>query len=124
VYSVHALVFLARRKEQTPLPSHEIAEACGVPPKFLLKLLKALVPVGLLGSLKGPQGGYWLAKSPRDITLLEIVEAIDPPVWANFPAFENGRNSASGRLRRIYEGVAEGVRNYLQKIRLSDLARR
>src|SRR5207302_8784643 len=73
-YAIHALVFMAAQKSTRPLASHNIAHARGIPERFLLKVLKPLVSVRLLMSIKGPNGGYRLAKPPNAITLLEILE--------------------------------------------------
>ena len=73
-YAICALVHLAGQKGNQPVASHRIARRRGVPEKFLLKVLKPLATRGILRSVKGPHGGYRLAKTPKDITLLEIVE--------------------------------------------------
>jgi len=57
-----------------------ISENNGIPPKFTLKILRKLQTSGLVRSFKGAGGGYALAKEPKDITLLDIVESVDGPV--------------------------------------------
>src|SRR5438067_1459781 len=84
-YALHALVFMATEKKERPVASHEIAKARSIPERFLLKVLKPLVTARVLSSLKGPNGGYKLAKSPRDISLLDIVEAVDGPIHGYAP---------------------------------------
>ena len=100
-YAVHALVHMARQKGDQPLASHLTARERGIPEKFLLKLLKPLVSRGVLKSVKGPNGGYRLAKAPKDITLLEIIEAVDGPIQAQ-GGFEG---SAGNRLGKKLQAV-------------------
>src|SRR5437588_7469747 len=80
-YALHAVVFMAAQKQPNkPVASHNIAKARGIPERFLLKVLKPLVSARLLMSIKGPNGGYRLARAANEITLLEVVEAVDGPI--------------------------------------------
>src|SRR5262245_37077015 len=76
-YAIHAMVHIAAEKPTAPIASHEIARAHDIPERFLLKVLKPLVSAGLLYSVKGPRGGYRLARSPNQISLLEVVEGVE-----------------------------------------------
>src|SRR5947209_19685950 len=76
-YAIHALAFMAAQKHNEPIPSHKVAQSDDIPEGFLLKILKPLVPAGILHSIIGPNGGYRLAKSPREISMLGIVKAVD-----------------------------------------------
>src|SRR5947209_17389598 len=70
-YALHAVAFMAGRKDNTrPVASHNIAAARGIPERFLLKVLKPLVSARLLFSVKGPNGGYRLARPADQITVL------------------------------------------------------
>lgn len=118
-YAIHALAFMASKGESRPMPSHVVAQAQGIPERFLLKVLLPLVAAGVLRSLKGPNGGYQLARPPREITLLNIVEAIDGPIQAPI-SFEGGNGLAS-QLETVFGQANEAVRKQLQKVRLSEL---
>jgi Rrf2 family protein len=122
-YAIHALVFMANQKHNRPIASHHVAQARGIPERFLLKVLKPLVSVRLLQSIKGPNGGYRLAKGPNDISLLEILEAVDGPIrgQASFSREETDGH-LNKRLDQICQQAADGVRKQLQKVRLSELA--
>src|SRR5579883_219209 len=115
-YAVHALAYMASLEGNRPMPSHLVAQAQGIPERFLLKVLLPLVSVGVLRSLKGPNGGYQLARSPREISLLEIVEAIDGPIRA--PISFEGNNGLASRLETIFGQANESVRRQFQKVRL------
>jgi Rrf2 family protein len=124
-YAVQAVGYLAGRGEGPPVPSHLIAQACGLPEGFLLKVLKPLVDARLLRSLKGPHGGYALARPAAKVTLLEVVEAVDGPIRGQAPLAQDnvkGRGDLDRRLEEVCERVAEAVRKNLGKVRLSELA--
>ena len=121
-YAIHALVHMATRNDNRPLPSHLTAQEEGIPERFLLKVLKPLVSRGVLRSVKGPNGGYQLAKAPKEITLLEIVEAVDGPIQANISFEGKDTGGLEKQLQAICVQAADSVRKQFQKIRLSDLA--
>src|SRR3984893_3666707 len=91
-YALHSVVYMAAQKQHKPVASHRIAEARGIPERFLLKVLKPLVSARVLLSLKGPNGGYRLLKSPKQITLLEVVEAVDGPIRGDAPPVGTGKD--------------------------------
>jgi Rrf2 family protein len=122
-YGLHAVVYMASLKHDRPVASHIIAKNQGIPDRFLLKILKPLVTAQILKSLKGPNGGYRLAKPASAISLLEIVEAIDGPVRGHSPLSEDGGDSALNRkLAAICNQGAEHTRKRFEKVRVSDLA--
>jgi Rrf2 family protein len=121
-YAIHALAFMAGQKSGRPVASHVIAQARGIPERFLLKVLKPLVSARVLQSVKGPNGGYRLAKTPADITLLEVLEAVDGPIRGQASMTANGHVTPLDRqLDQISHQAAEQLRRHLQKVRLSDL---
>jgi Rrf2 family protein len=124
-YALQALVQLAQEGGGRPIASHAAARAHGIPERFLLKVLKPLVDAGVLRSLKGPNGGYRLARPAKDITLLEVVEAVDGPVRGDAPPVGAGKESAAlaKRLQEACDGAAALVRGRLAKVTLAELAR-
>jgi len=125
-YALHALVHMAREGDGRPVPSHDAARAHGIPEKFLLKLLKPLVDARVLLSLKGPNGGYRLAKPAKHITLLEVVEAVDGPVRGDAPPVGTGKDGAATfdkRLQAVCDQAAALVRERLGLVTLAQLAR-
>jgi Rrf2 family protein len=122
IYALRSLVFLARHDQGTLFPSHTIAKADGTPDRFLLKILKPLVSARMLRSVKGPHGGYKLARPPKDITLLEILEAVDGPRRAEAPQFSKEGSALDRRLQAACEEAARAVRPLLQDVTLSELA--
>jgi Rrf2 family protein len=122
-YAVQALVSLAAQEGGGVLPSHHAARAHGMRAPFLLKVLRPLVRVGILDSVKGPHGGYRLARPPKRITLLEVVEAEEGPLGGAFPHIEGkGTNVLDGRLRQVWAQVNDQTRKLLGKVTLAQLA--
>ena len=124
-YAIHALVYMAGQKQNRPVASHRIAKARGIPERFLLKVLKPLVSARVLLSIQGPNGGYRLARPAGEITLLEVLEAVDGPIRGQ-ASFD--RDDTDGRLNKkldqICNQAADQVRRQLQKVCISDLKSR
>jgi Rrf2 family protein len=121
-YALHAVVFMAGQKGNRPVASHFIADKEHIPERFLLKVLKPLVSARILHSVKGPNGGYRLAKTAKEISLLEILEAVDGPIRGQAPFNAQEANGAlNKKLGNICKTLADQARNQLQKIRVADL---
>jgi Rrf2 family protein len=121
-YAIHAVVYMAAQKNNKPVASHHVAKARGIPERFLLKVLKPLVAARVLHSVKGPNGGYRLARSPSDVTMLEIIEAVDGPIRGQAPLTQGESDSPLDRkLENIASQCAEQLRKQLAKVRLSEL---
>ena len=76
-WGVHACTLLATLPARGALPAAKLAEYHGVPAAYLAKHLQALARDGVLETVKGARGGYRLARPAADITLADVVEAID-----------------------------------------------
>jgi Rrf2 family protein len=114
---------MAVQKENRPVPSHLIAQDRGIPERFLLKVLKPLVSARVLLSVKGPNGGYRLARPASKVSLLEVIEAVDGPVLGQAPLSQDGaQDSLNRRLQAICKQAADQIRRQLEKISISDLA--
>jgi len=124
-YALHAVAYMAVQKHDKPVASHHIAQARGIPERFLLKVLKPLVSARVLLSIKGPNGGYRLARSPSDITMLEILEAVDGPIRGQAPfSDEENHGNLNQKLENICKRTADQVRKELDRVRISDLVSR
>lgn len=122
-YALHAVVYMAALKKEEPTASHIIARKKGIPERFLLKVLKPLVSARVLISVKGPNGGYQLARSPSDISLLDVIEAVDGTISGQAPTGQQDSGGAlNRRLEHICNQTAEQVRKQLGKIRISELS--
>jgi Rrf2 family protein len=123
-YALHALAYMAGDPAEKPVPSHVVAADRGIPERFLLKVLRPLVSARVLTSVKGPNGGYRLLKPAKQITLLEVVEAVDGPVRGDAPAV--GAGAAAGLDRKLQgacDQAAVLTRERLGKVTLAELAK-
>src|SRR5215510_9439641 len=82
-YAVRAVLHLAHMKNGERAATSTVAKEQRIPPSFLAKIISQLSIAGLLHTSRGARGGVTLAREPKDITLLEVVEAIDGPIQLN-----------------------------------------
>jgi Rrf2 family protein len=89
-YAIRAMVYLAQLGAEHRAATSQIALDKKIPPSFLAKIVSQLSVAGLLQTSRGAHGGVSLARSPEQITLLDVVEAIDGPILLNECVGENG----------------------------------
>ena len=82
-YAVRAVLHLARAGNAERSATSTVAKEQNIPPSFLAKIISQLSIAGLLHTSRGARGGVTLARDPREITLLEVIEAIDGPIQLN-----------------------------------------
>lgn len=111
-YAVLAMAELARSGEG-PVPIAQIAERRAMPVQFLEQLFSTLRRDGLLTSQRGVKGGYRLARAPEEITVLEVVQALDGRVG------EEAREAGG-----IWEEGVEALRGVFSSTTIADIARR
>jgi Rrf2 family protein len=121
-YAVQATLQLAQANSSTPVPCSHLASVGRMPERFLLQILRHLVTHGILHSTRGVDGGYSLERKPEEISLLDVIEAIDGPLNTTLPSSNVAELSAcETRLHEALEQVTVNVRRQLQAIKLSDL---
>jgi len=82
-YALRAVLYLARLEPGRKEPTSRIAEERHIPPSFLAKIISQLAIAELITTSRGAHGGVALSKSPGEISILEVVEAIDGPIGLN-----------------------------------------
>ncbi len=82
-YALRAVIFLARMDGDEKASTSTIAEKQKIPPSFLAKIVSQLSLAGLIQTSRGARGGVSLAKKPEEISVLDVIEAIDGPVLLN-----------------------------------------
>jgi len=82
-YALRAMLYLARLEPTQRAATSRIAEEQRIPPSFLAKIISQLSIAGLIHTSRGARGGVSLAREPGNISLLEVVEAIDGPIMLN-----------------------------------------
>ena len=89
-YAVRAILYLARLEPTQRAATSQVAQEQRIPPSFLAKIISQLSIAGLLHTSRGARGGVTLAREPKDISLLEVIEAIDGPILLNECVNGNG----------------------------------
>lgn len=82
-YAVRAIMYLAKIGSDKKAATSQIADEQDIPLSFLAKIIAQLSVAGLLQTMRGARGGVALARDPNEISLLEVVEAIDGPIQLN-----------------------------------------
>ena len=122
-YGLMALKFLAERFDTPSLSAKDIAEAYGIPPQLLAKILQRLTKMGLLCSHAGMNGGYALSRPPEEISAFDVIRAIDGELFIT--SCESGTKSCdltdSCTIREPLRKVNESISEVLKAIRVSDL---
>jgi Rrf2 family transcriptional regulator, cysteine metabolism repressor len=112
-YAVSALTELARRGNAGPVPIGEIARQRAIPVQFLEGLFATLRRAGILQSQRGVKGGYLFARRPEEVTVLEVVEALDGALGADAEA-----------AGPVWVDAADALRRQLETVTIRDVAER
>ena len=125
-YGIMAAVDLAMQNGSAPIQAKSIARRQGIPARFLEQVLHAMKRAGLVSSLRGAQGGYVLSKKASELSVAEILEALDGPFLA--VAGLNGQNhlrpsgKSNALLAKVWDRVYEAERQVLEAITVEELA--
>jgi len=126
-YGAHAVIELARRYGQGPVQCAEIAARQKIPEAYLDQLLSGLRRAGIVRSSRGPHGGHELARDPRQVTLGEIVTALEGPVvpheFVHSPSADSEGSDwwAACAVRNAWLEAAEASQRVLDRTTIQDL---
>lgn len=120
-YALQATLQLAQADSQVPVPCSRLAAEGKMPERFLLQILRNLVAHGILGSTRGVEGGYTLERSPDEISLLEVIEAIEGPLISAVPVGEGLPEGSRTKLEQALAEVTALARRELEAVKLADL---
>lgn len=118
--ALHAMVYLASQ-ENGPVSTARIAEALGVSRAHLSKVMQWLSRDGLVDSVRGPKGGFVLARDPGDITLLDVYEVIEGPLEESECLLDAPACGGQCILGDLLRSVNRQVAEKLKGTRLADL---
>lgn len=125
-YAVRIVVFLAQRQqtEQKRADASTIAENTGVSLRFALKILRNLVGCGIARSFKGTQGGYELNRPPAEITLRELLSAVQGEYV--FSRCLGGAdctkpNNTGCKVQRVFREISDMVKQKLDSVTIAEL---
>ncbi len=123
-YAVMALIELAVRQNNQPIQIKEISGATGIPHHFLAKLVQILVKDGILNSTKGRGGGIRFVLPPSQITIAEVVKAIDGQQTFQNCIFglQNCDGTRDCPVHSMWSPIRNQIFNFLENTSIADLA--
>lgn len=122
-YAIRAMVELAAAGDG-PVKAERLAQAQAIPLKFLENIMTDLRQSGLVRSQRGTEGGYWLAKPAKGISLADVIRAVEGPL-ANVrgSAAEELEYAGSAEpLQAVWVAVRASLRSVLETVTLDDVA--
>jgi Rrf2 family protein len=121
-YAVRALVELAAA--DGPLKAEEIADRQHIPVRFLLNILGRLTLAGLTESRRGSEGGYRLALDPVDISIADVIRAVEGPLADvhDMPPEELDYPQPAAPLRDVWLATRAALRRILERVSVGDIA--
>jgi Rrf2 family protein len=124
-YGIRAVLDLAQHYGQGLVQSSEIASRQLIPEPYLDQLLVALRKAGLVRSVRGPKGGHMLARSPNQVTLEEVLVALEGPIIMDCGEKPSGCvQSDTCAVRRVWQGIDEVTKRVLSSTTMADLVQR
>jgi Rrf2 family protein len=126
-YAVRAAVELAARSPDRaagPTKGEQVGIAQGIPTKYLENILAELRRSGIVGSQRGADGGYWLARPPDKVSVADIIRAVEGPL-ADVRGESPDQLSYVGPakpLEQVWVATRASVRNVLEQVTLADIA--
>jgi len=122
-YAVRAAVELADADEKNPVKGERIAEAQDIPLQFLEHILLELKHARLVRAKRGARGGYWIARPPEEITLANVIRAVEGPL-ANIQDIAPEATEYPGQAKEltdIWIAVRASLRRVLESVTIADL---
>jgi len=130
-YAIIALVRLAREYKQKPLQIGVIAEEEKIPKKFLEAILRDLKNAGILTSIKGRNGGYYLSQAPEDVNLATIIRLFNGPIafipcvtYRYYEACDVAKDEEVCGIRTVFKEVRDTTVEIFKRATLAEIIRR
>ena len=122
VYGLIAAGYIAEYgSANTAVLASTISKEFSIPQEYLLKILQLLVRANILRSKRGPRGGFYLAKSPENTSLLDVIEAIEGTFSSELEINETAENYQSSKIFEACLKITEKTRDMFAAVRLSDV---
>ncbi|OGW34613.1 MAG: hypothetical protein A2010_17520 [Nitrospirae bacterium GWD2_57_9] len=124
-YGIRSVLYLARQPFKKISFVNEISEEYKIPRSFLAKILQKLVKAKLIRSYRGVKGGFSLAKQAREISMLDVIEAIEGKMCLNICLVDKKKCSFSKHcpVSPVWAAVQVKFTDMLKKMNFEDLAR-
>lgn len=124
-YAIRCVLYLSGQPAGRLVSRREVSREMGIPEPFLGKIAQGLAKAGLVIVRQGSRGGYVLALPPQDISLLQVVEALDGEILINDCLSRPGQCERDARcpVHGVWRGVRNGLRQALDRVDFAELAR-
>ena len=127
-YGIMAAIDLAMNGKEAPVQARAIARRQAIPIRFLEQVLHSMKKAGLVESLRGAQGGYLLLKEPSALSVADILEVLEGPVFhrafQNDQPFDRPLSKQELLLGQVWKQVAQAEHEVLNRITIDELAGR
>jgi Rrf2 family transcriptional regulator, iron-sulfur cluster assembly transcription factor len=125
-YAIRGIIYLAQQPAGKMALISEIAEAAQVPQTFLAKIFQSFAKLGIVNSYRGTGGGFTLSRPAGQISLREVVEAVEGPILPNRCLIGSGscERDKSCNVHGVWREVQKQVADILGNVTIEDLARR
>lgn len=121
-YALVSVGYIAQNYKEGAVLAARVSKEYGIPLEYLLKILQQLVRANVLRSKRGPRGGFFLARPDTDITLLEVIEAVDGPLSGHLHLAEQTNNAPfSLKMEAICRQSTAKTREIFAGAKLSDM---
>jgi Rrf2 family protein len=123
-YAVRAVIELAASSQEPPRKVDDVAQAQKIPVSFLENILTQLRSAGIVRSQRGPEGGYWLAQPAEELSLAQVIRAVEGPlvgVRGQRPEEVQYVGSAES-LKQVWVALRANLRKVLEHVTVADVA--
>lgn len=124
-YALRAVIYLAQHVDEWPISGKTIAAQAGIPAPYLSRIMGDLVRGGLLQSARGPSGGFRLARSPKEISLYDVLARFEAFLADQRPCPFNNQICSDEDPCQGHDGwnkVCETLRNYLRRTSIQQVS--
>jgi len=124
-YGIRGVLYLAQQDNGKVSMLSAIAKAQDVPPRFLAKIFQALAKAGIVKSHRGAKGGFSLARMPADVTMKNVIEAIEGPIFLNVCLMSPGECNRDKicPMHTVWEEAQEKMMEVLDRANFAELAK-
>ncbi|MHC4113911.1 MAG: RrF2 family transcriptional regulator [Planctomycetota bacterium] len=120
-YGLLAIGYIMKHKDEGIILSQTISKEYNIPLEYLLKILQQLVKANILRSKRGPNGGFSLTKTPRKITMLQVIEAVDGSMSPHLDLEDVPRRKFSAKALQTYKKAVAQTISVFGKAKIVDL---
>lgn len=121
-YGMLAVGYVSQNDKEGPVLSSKVSKEYNIPLEYLLKIMQQLVRINILQSKRGPRGGFSLGRPINEITMLEIIEAVNGPIAEPLElALQTNNAPFSVNMEKICKEASDKAGSILQKTTLADM---